>query len=169
MAGKKVDLKVLAAKLQEEVEGPYSKYSGYKDPDLHGFCSKCGDYYDDHEKWNSKGLTECCSVPLHIGSKVSIKKSTHFACQDHKDGMVLEGDTYTVEVFSCWKEPVDAYGQGSTKWKYEKKRLIKAGYKRQLRDQERQAEVNRLLRNLKEKSTMVPQPGAPNETTSSQT
>lgn len=142
--------------LRAEFDPEIGRYRhGADDEGLFGWCSGCNEFYKERA-WDRDGITKCCDAPLHPGNKVLIKKSEHFACQDHKDGKIFVGDTYEVRVYSCWKEPLDYYGSGSFKWKYEEKRLIRGGQKRRILAEKKQEEVNELLAKLKAHSTMMP-------------
>lgn len=85
-----------------------------------GICSQCGractatvvDFgIGPYEFWGHLGdhhdyqqVSPCCEAVCVEGGEKVVRKATHVARRDHKNGKIKKGDRYTITVFRTWRK-----------------------------------------------------------------
>ena len=85
-----------------------------------GICDCCGEPctateqdfgIGPYEFWGDRGVhhdwryvSPCCSAEVVPGGGTTIRRSTHVARRDHKDGKVKAGQKYKITVTHCWRD-----------------------------------------------------------------
>jgi len=86
----------------------------------YGICSRCGNgctavWIDfgigPYEFWGDRGthhdyqvVSPCCEAEMAEGGETVVRRATHTARRDHKDGKIKAGNKYSLTVLRHWRK-----------------------------------------------------------------